>query len=279
MVPARMPGIASGNSTRRAIAPGVGAEVEGRLLDRAVDALDDALQRQHHEGQVDGGDADDHRRLGEHDLERLRDRRRRPSRLALRRPLLPNATIQPAARTALPTKSGSTTSMIRRFLWRRPGAGEDVGERKAHEEADRRRQRAATRTVRHSTRRVVGVGEELDVVLDRQRVDHELAGHELVQAVAEQDRERHEDADRDVDRRGPDEARGGEGGLDAPPPRRTQLRCSRGEPRSTHAADAAVAMPSRPALAPLAGEARGDDSHALKTLSHHSFRAWSFLAM
>ncbi len=41
-----------------------------------------------------------------------------PIRLALIRPLLPNATIQPAARTALPTNSGSTTSMIRTFLKR-----------------------------------------------------------------------------------------------------------------------------------------------------------------
>ena len=39
-----------------------------------------------------------------------------PIRLALMTPLLPNATIQPAARTALPTNSGSTTSMISTFL-------------------------------------------------------------------------------------------------------------------------------------------------------------------
>ena len=64
---------------------------------------------------------------------------------------------------------------------------------------------SATRTVRESTAEIVGVGEELDVVLDRQRVDHELAGHELVQAVAEQDRERHQQPDRDVDRRRADQ--------------------------------------------------------------------------
>ena len=39
-----------------------------------------------------------------------------PIRLALISPLLPNATIQPAARTALPTNSGNTTSMMRMFL-------------------------------------------------------------------------------------------------------------------------------------------------------------------
>ena len=39
-----------------------------------------------------------------------------PIRLALITPLLPKATIQPAARTALPTNSGSTTSMMRMFL-------------------------------------------------------------------------------------------------------------------------------------------------------------------
>ena len=68
-------------------------------------------------------------------------------------------------------------------------ARQHIGERKAQQEADRVSISSATRTVRKH-RRVVAVGEELDVVLDRQRVDHELAGHELVQAVAKQDRER-----------------------------------------------------------------------------------------
>ena len=37
-------------------------------------------------------------------------------RVTLRKPLEPNSVIQPAARTALPTNSGSTTSMISTFL-------------------------------------------------------------------------------------------------------------------------------------------------------------------
>jgi hypothetical protein len=37
-------------------------------------------------------------------------------KVTLRKPLEPNRTIQPAARTALPTNSGSTTSMISTFL-------------------------------------------------------------------------------------------------------------------------------------------------------------------
>jgi len=37
-------------------------------------------------------------------------------RVTLRKPLVPNRVIQPAARTALPTNSGSTTSMIMTFL-------------------------------------------------------------------------------------------------------------------------------------------------------------------
>ena len=42
--------------------------------------------------------------------------RPRPIRLALKKPLLPNTTIQPAARTELPTNSGSTIAMISRCL-------------------------------------------------------------------------------------------------------------------------------------------------------------------
>ena len=60
MVPAMMPGNASGQSTRRNIAR-ARAEAERGLLDRAVDAFDHALQRQHHERQVDRDDADDDR--------------------------------------------------------------------------------------------------------------------------------------------------------------------------------------------------------------------------
>ena len=37
-------------------------------------------------------------------------------KVTLRKPLAPNSTIQPAARTALPTNSGNTTSMISTFL-------------------------------------------------------------------------------------------------------------------------------------------------------------------
>ena len=44
------------------------------------------------------------------------DDRRRAHQAGIEEPLLPNATIQPAARTALPTNSGSTTSMISMFL-------------------------------------------------------------------------------------------------------------------------------------------------------------------
>ena len=88
-------------------------------------------------------------------------------------------------------------------------ARQHVGERKAQHQADRGGdQRDAHRAREH--RVVVDVGEELDVVLDRQRIDHELAGHELVQAVAEQDRERQQDADADIDRRGADQPRRGE---------------------------------------------------------------------
>jgi hypothetical protein len=68
-----MPGRASGQSTRRNIADGAGAEAEGGLLDIARDAFDHALQRQHHEGQVDRDDADQHGVLGIHDLEGLID--------------------------------------------------------------------------------------------------------------------------------------------------------------------------------------------------------------
>ena len=44
--------------------------------------------------------------------------RPRPNRLALTKPLLPNTTIQPAARTELPTNSGNTMEMIRRCFHR-----------------------------------------------------------------------------------------------------------------------------------------------------------------
>ena len=44
--------------------------------------------------------------------------RPRPPRTEFRNPLLPNITIQPAARTAFPTKSGSTTRSRNRFLCR-----------------------------------------------------------------------------------------------------------------------------------------------------------------
>jgi hypothetical protein len=40
----------------------------------------------------------------------------RPSSPALTTPLVPSSVMKPAARTALPTNSGSTTSMIRMFL-------------------------------------------------------------------------------------------------------------------------------------------------------------------
>jgi len=42
---------------------------------------------------------------------------RAPAR-ELTAPFVPKTTIHPAARTALPTKSGRTTSISRRFLWR-----------------------------------------------------------------------------------------------------------------------------------------------------------------
>ena len=41
-----------------------------------------------------------------------------PISVALTKPLLPNTAIQPAARTALPTNSGSTIEMISRCLKR-----------------------------------------------------------------------------------------------------------------------------------------------------------------
>ena len=41
-----------------------------------------------------------------------------PMSVALTNPLLPNTTIQPAARTALPTNSGSTVAMMSRCLKR-----------------------------------------------------------------------------------------------------------------------------------------------------------------
>ena len=66
------------------------------------------------------------------------DERRAPIRLALTTPLVPNATIQPAARTALPTNSGSTTSMISMFLKRRLRARQHIGEREAEQQADAR---------------------------------------------------------------------------------------------------------------------------------------------
>src|SRR6185503_2355852 len=90
-------------------------EAECRLLEIARNALEHALQRQDHVGQVDGDDADDHGPLGEHDLQRpsIAPRLMSP---ALSAPLEPNSVIQPAARTALPTNSGSTTSITRTFL-------------------------------------------------------------------------------------------------------------------------------------------------------------------
>ena len=72
MVPARMPGSDSGSSTRRNIVAGPGAEAEGGLLDVAVDALDHALQGQHHVGQIDRDDAGNDGALGVHDLRAAR---------------------------------------------------------------------------------------------------------------------------------------------------------------------------------------------------------------
>ena len=102
---------------------------------------------------------------------------------------------------------------------------------------------------RQQDRRVIGVGEEFYVVGDRQCLDHQLLGRdELVQAVAEQDGERCEQADGDKDRRRRQERR----------------RC--------------------PAVAPSPGGdggAMGDRrvGHPLNDLSHHSLKAESFLAM
>ncbi len=115
-----------------------------------------------------------------------------PISVALRKPLLPNTVIQPAARTALPTNSGSTTSMISRFLNRDLRAGKGVGQRKAERSGRLAVQISATRTRGPEDLEIVGVGEEPDVVLERECVDHHQAGLELVQAVAEQDRHRND---------------------------------------------------------------------------------------
>jgi hypothetical protein len=90
------------------------------------------------------------------------------------------------------------------------GAGHDVGEREADDQARHRHQQ------RHLDRRaqrggVVGIGEEGDVVLHRQRLDHRLgARDELVQAVAEQDGERRQQARGDEDRRRSQQRGGGQ---------------------------------------------------------------------
>ena len=122
----------------------------------------------------------------------------------LRKPWLPNKVIQPAARTALPTNSGSTSSMIMQVLVAALRARQLVGERKGQQQAEhgddhRDPQRAIERGG------VVRVGEEQDVVLERPRLDHQLAGNELVEAVAEQDDDRNEQADRHEDRGRPDQ--------------------------------------------------------------------------
>ncbi len=118
MVPASVPGSASGQTTRRKVWKGGGAKAERRLLDRARDAFDHALQGEHHIGQVDRDDADHHGHLGVHEGERLIDDADRHQGRLLMKPLAPNSVIQPAARTALPMKSGSTTRITMRFFQR-----------------------------------------------------------------------------------------------------------------------------------------------------------------
>ena len=98
----------------------------------------------------------------------------------------------------------------------RSRAREAIGHRKREHDADRRAQR------RHADRpeqdrAIERIGEELGVVLERDRVDHHLGRRELVEAVAEQDDDRQHDADRDDDGRRRDH-RGGR------PPGRTRAR-------------------------------------------------------
>ena len=116
-----MPASDSGERQRPENAPEhrqrAGSEAEGRLLEIAVDAFEHALQGQHHIGQVDGNDAQNDGRLGEHDLGRLAGDVEIHQHDA-EKAAAPNSVIQPAARTALPTNSGNHDPMIRRFLKR-----------------------------------------------------------------------------------------------------------------------------------------------------------------
>ena len=184
-----------------------GAEIERRLLDRAVDALDHALQGEHHERQVHRRDADDDGDLGEHDLERLIDRAC-ARQACVDQPLVAERHHPARGAHRIADEQRQHHQHDQEVLEAHLRARQHVGKRKAHHEADRGGDQRDTHRAREH-RVVVDVGEELDVVLHRQRVDHELAGHELVQAVAKQDRERQQDADADVDGGGADERGGG----------------------------------------------------------------------
>ena len=97
-------------------------------------------------------------------------------------------------------------------------AREHVGEREGQHQADHRAEQ------RHPQRGeedvgVERVGEELDVVLERERLDHHHARLELVEAVAEQDQDRQQQAEHHDDGRRPDQHAGGRGESRRAPPR------------------------------------------------------------
>ena len=71
IVPAITPGMRERKDDVAKRAPRARAQAQRGLLDRAVDAFEHRLQRQHDERQVDRDDADDDRELGVHDLQRL----------------------------------------------------------------------------------------------------------------------------------------------------------------------------------------------------------------